>query len=87
VGPPGSISVLGHRLAGYLWNLASELRGVWHVHKVHEYRIRSARFEAQEGFATTHDEGERLLTSGLLCRTPEVEIQAPTLSHHSLSLG
>ncbi|ULH15207.1 MBL fold metallo-hydrolase [Deinococcus sp. KNUC1210] len=86
-GPPGSIEVLSHRFQGYLWNLRAELRGVWHVHELDGPRVRSARFEAREGFQTAHDAGERPLTAGLFLQTTEVEVRALTLSHHGVSLG
>ena len=86
-GPAGSIQVLGHRFQGYLWNLKAELRGVWHVHELDGTTIRSARFEACEGFETAHDEGERSSEAGLLFQTPEVEVRALALSHHGVSLG
>lgn len=86
-GPVGSIKILGHRFAGYLWNLKSELRGVWHVHEIDGDSVRSARFEAREGFAVAHDEGEIQLAGRPFISTPEVEVQALALSHHGVSLG
>ena len=86
-GPPGSIEVLGHRFQGFLWNLRAELRGVWIVHELQGDTVRSARFEAREGFAVAHDAGKRRLAGGPLIQLPEVQVWALPLSHHGVSLG
>ena len=86
-GPPGSIGVLGHRFRGFLWNLTAGLSGVWYVHELDGEQVRSARFEAAEGFATAHDAGERRLNGQPFLSTPEAQLTALPLSHHGLSLG
>lgn len=85
-GPPGTARILSHRFRGYWWNHAPELRGVWHVHDVHEHHIHSYRFEAHEAFEVAHDGGQRA-HGGLILETPQFSVEALPLHHHGVSLG
>jgi ribonuclease Z len=54
-GPPGIAARVGHKLAGYDWNLAEAWWRTIRVHEVHENHIERYHFAGAQGFA-----GERL---------------------------
>jgi len=49
-GPPGIAARVGHKLAGYDWNLAEEWWRTIHVHEIHEDHIERHRFAGAKGF-------------------------------------
>lgn len=85
-GPPETARIMAHRLQGYWWNFAPDLRGTWLVHDVSEGEIQTFRFEAHEAFAVMHDEGTQD-HAGLILQTPQISVQALMLKHHGPSLG
>lgn len=85
-GPPETARILSHRLRGFWWNFAPELRGTWFIHDVSDKEIQTYRFEAHEAFEVQHVCATTPHT-GPIVQTPQISVEAITLQHHGPSLG
>lgn len=83
-GPPGIIDRIGHRLAGYTWNLFDDLAFTLVVREWGEGAGKEVRFEAARAFApgepTAFD-----CTGGLLHQTPHYQVRAVPLAHGDIT--
>ena len=79
-GPPGMAARVGHKLAGYDWNLAEEWWRTIFVHEVHADRVERYGFAGARGFA-----GERLGSepreTQVIYATPLVTVAAALVDH------
>lgn len=85
-GPPGAAQILAHRLQGYWWNHAPQLRATWRIHEVDDAAVHTWRFELHEAFEIAHDEG-RTPRTGPLIETPHLRVDAVPLQHQGPCLG
>jgi ribonuclease Z len=81
-GPPGIAARVGHKLAGYDWNLAEEWWRTIHVHEIHEDRIEHHRFAGARGFQGEYAGTE--LRSGARIHTDALVTVEACLCDHSL---
>ncbi|MDW7758447.1 MAG: MBL fold metallo-hydrolase [Desulfuromonadales bacterium] len=79
-GPPGIISRITHRLAGYTWNLFDDLAFTLIVREWGEGSGQEVRFEASRAFAP-QPIGEFDCSGGVLHRSPHYQIRAVPLTH------
>jgi ribonuclease Z len=89
VGPPGFAARVGHKLAGYQWDLVDRYEEdlVFSVTELHpEGRTVSARFRLKQAFAR-EDLGEGRAPDGLVARAGAIEVRAALLEHHGPCLG
>jgi ribonuclease Z len=79
-GPPGIAQRVGHKLAGYDWNLAEPWWRTIHVHEIHADRIEEHRFAGARSFAG-EALGSRPRCGPDIYRTPLVRVAAQLLDH------
>ncbi|MBI5167340.1 MAG: ribonuclease Z [candidate division NC10 bacterium] len=79
-GPPGIVSNIEGKLAGYTWNLVEGYKFSLEVHEVHEDRIVSATFNCSEGF-TRKDKPSPLPFERVLVDDPLFTVEAVHLDH------
>lgn len=88
-GPDGIIDAVGHKLAGYSWDLASRYSTelVFEVRELHRPdRLRLCSFSFRSGFAP-EPAGERETADGVVAETPLFRVSADILEHHGPCLG
>lgn len=85
-GPPESARILQHRFQGFLWNLHGQMSGSWRVADISEKEISTTRFELQEAFAVTHDEGTQPYDRVILDR-PSYSVEVVTMEHGTPTLA
>jgi ribonuclease Z len=78
-GPPGFLSNVQGKLAGYTWNLTAEYPFSVQATEVHPHRILSRVFQCQEGFAAGEEKEEAF--NGVLEEDPQIRISATYLDH------
>lgn len=89
VGPAGLIARVGHKLAGYQWDLAHRYADelVWEVAEIAAPdRLARARFALRTGFAPEALPDAPIL-GGFVAQTPEWQVTAAVLEHHGDSIG
>jgi ribonuclease Z len=86
-GPPETIRILHHRFRGFLWNLYEGEPGVWRVHEVYPDRVETARFDADEAFATLHGEETYGRAGRLILDEPAYTVEAFQMNHQTPSLA
>lgn len=89
VGPDGIIDAIGHKLAGYSWDLASRYATelVFEVRELHRRdRLRLCSFSFRSRFAPEPAE-ERETPEGVVAETPLFRVSADILEHHGPCLG
>ena len=86
-GPPETIRILRHRFRGFLWNLYEGEPGIWRVHDVYPDRVETARFNADEAFATPHAEGACERAERLILDEPAYTVEALRMDHQTPSLA
>lgn len=79
-GPPGIAARVGHKLAGYDWNLAEEWWRTVFVHEIHDDRIEHHRFAGAGGFAGEALGAEPRATPTIYL-TPFVTVEAQLCDH------
>lgn len=89
VGPAGTIERVGHKLAGYQWDLVeryvTEL--AFDVFELYApERMRRARFRFLAGFAA-EPLGQEYAPGGVVIDTPAFQVAAAILEHHGPCLG
>jgi ribonuclease Z len=84
-GPPGIAEKLGHRLAGYDWNLAENYWGSYRVHDVHPRHIESFLLSGPEGFLK-RPLGSRPRDDRIIYRNRLVQVASETCDHRVDSL-
>jgi len=85
--PPGGAEVMHHRFRGFQWNLVDHKQtGTWLVHEIWPDTVRSFRFEANEGFRTSHAQGERPRTT-VVVEGDGYAVEAHQLDHGCPSMG
>lgn len=85
-GPPETARILAHRLRGYWWNHAPQMRGTWHIHEIAADMVQTWRFELHEAFELAHDEGQTPRQRPVL-NLPDLSVEALDLQHQGPSLG
>ena len=86
-GPPETIRILHHRFRGFLWNLYQGEPGSWRVRDISPDRIETARFDANEAFATAHPEGVRARAGSLILDAPAYTVEAFQMDHQTPALA
>lgn len=86
-GPPETTRILHHRFRGFLWNLYEGEPGLWHVHDIYPDRIETARFKADEAFATAHAMGTGARAGRLILDAPAYTVEAFQMDHQTPSLA
>jgi ribonuclease Z len=89
VGPEGIAAAVGHRLAGYTWDLADRYTTdlVFEVRELHAPEaLRVVRYRFLTRFAAEPAEA-RAAPGGLVADTPAFQARAAILAHHGPSLG
>jgi ribonuclease Z len=79
-GPPGIARRVGHKLAGYDWNLAEPWWRTIHVHEVHADRIEHHQFAGAHGF-TGEALGSSVRRGAEIYVTPFVTVAAQLVDH------
>lgn len=79
-GPPGIITMVGHKLKGYHWNLTAHYELLITVHEVHEKSVEQCTFACRHKF---HPEPgiSKARNSATILETPTFAINAATLDH------
>jgi len=85
--PPGSGSIIGHRLCGFLWNLVDGHPGQWLVSECAPDVIRTARYCVSEGFAVAHPEAEQPRRGRAIVDGGAFTLETVQLDHGTPSLG
>lgn len=85
-GPPGALSILHHRLQGYVWNLVADSQGRMQIGEIHPDSIDVARFNVREGYAEAHRVGAAAFR-GVVAETDTYRLDAWFLDHHIPSLA
>ncbi|WP_164549760.1 ribonuclease Z [Altericroceibacterium xinjiangense] len=87
-GPPGVIACVGHKLAGYTWDLVDryETDLVFHVIEFDGERLREAEFALKQAFVC-RELDERSAREGTILETPSFTVRAALLEHHGPSLA
>ena len=83
-GPPGIISRITHRLAGYTWNLFDDLAFTLIVREWGDGSGQEVRFEAARAFAPEPLE-EFDCSGGILHRSPHYRVRALPLAHGDIT--
>ncbi len=78
-GPPGFLSHIQGKLAGYTWNLTAEYPFAVQAVEVHPDRILTKVFRCQEGFAPSWEKEEPF--NGVLEEDPQIRISTTHLDH------
>ncbi|PTQ13177.1 ribonuclease Z [Sphingomonas oleivorans] len=89
VGPAGFIDAVGHRLAGYSWDLVDryETDLVFDVTELVSLKMaRHARFRFKAAFAR-ENRGEHAIDGGMIIAEPGFRVTAAILEHHGACLG
>ena len=89
VGPGGAVRCVGHRLAGYSWDLVHRYDNdlVFHVIEMAKAgMVRETRFRLRSGFVA-EPLGERPTTDDIVAETGEFTARAAILEHHGPSIG
>lgn len=89
VGPEGIASCVGHRLAGYSWDLVHRYESdlVFHVVELAAAELaRETRFRLRAAFAA-EPLGEKPVIDHIVAETPAFTARASILEHHGPSLG
>ena len=89
VGPEGIIEAIGHKLAGYTWDLAARYATelVFEVRELQTAdRLQRCCFRFRAGFAAESIE-TMPVSEGLVVDTPLFRVSAAILEHHGPSLG
>jgi ribonuclease Z len=89
VGPEGVIAAVGHKLAGYSWDLIDRYSAdlVFDVAElVAPDHARTARFRFLAGF-TREEDGERAILDDVVAEWAGLTLRAEILQHHGPSLG
>jgi ribonuclease Z len=89
VGPEGIIDAVGHKLAGYSWDIASRYTTdlIFDVREVHPSgRLRRCSFSFRSRFAR-EDLGDTVAADGLVVETPVFRVSAQILEHHGPCLA
>lgn len=81
-GPPGIAARVGHKLAGYDWNLAEQWWRTVHVHEIHDDCIEHHRFIGAKGFRG-ESAGIEERSGTTIFANPFVTVEA-TLCDHGL---
>jgi ribonuclease Z len=85
-GPPDTARVLQHRFQGFLWNLHEQMSSTWRVIDIHPQQIITTRFELQEAFAVSHDEGTQPYVRSI-CEGSGFIVEAVTMEHRTPTLA
>ncbi len=83
-GPPGTIEVMGHRFAGFVWNLHRDQSGEWIVREIGREEIGTARFLTSEAFAPARRLPDRPREGSVVHRTRDWHLEARLLPHGSI---
>lgn len=85
-GPPQTSAILQHRFQGFMWNLHGEMRGSWWIHDLHEGYVHCQRFELNEAFARTHEEGTDDCNR-IALEHSDYQVEFLTMDHRTPSLA
>lgn len=85
-GPPGTSSIIHHRLQGFLWNLVEGQQATWQVNNIGVAKIDRYRYELSEAFAVQHD-AAIVECADVVLDDEDFTVSAITLKHHGPSLG
>ena len=89
IGPAGLIEHIGHKLGGYLWDLAHRYADelCWEVAEITAPdRLRRTRFALRSGFAP-EPLPDAPITAGVVAATPDFAVTATVLQHHGDCIG
>ena len=85
--PPGSGTIIGHRLRGFLWNLVDGHPGEWLVSECAPEQVRTVRYRASEGFAVDHPEADVPRHDRVIVDGGAFTLETVLLDHGTPSLG
>jgi ribonuclease Z len=83
-GPPGTIEVMGHRFAGFVWNLHRDQPGEWIVREIAPKTIGTARFLTREAFSPAHRQPDRPPEGPIVHRARDWRLEARLLPHGTI---
>lgn len=84
-GPPGLADKLGHKLAGYDWNLAEDYWGNFCVHDIHQQQMERSLFRGSRGFSREPLE-PLAFEDRIIYRRPHLKVRAESCDHRVNSL-
>jgi ribonuclease Z len=88
-GPPGTGTILHHRIQGFLWNLVAEQKVRWYANELFPDRVSTTHSNLADGFAVampTHD-GEMVRETDLAIKHNDYTIDAFTMDHGTPSMA
>ena len=85
-GPAGTITIMEHRMRGFLWNLHHGHPGEWIVNEISSDTVHSGSYFAAEAFSVRHKETNNVFRN-IVYSSPGFEVEALILDHGTPSIG